>query len=109
MVASVLLPGQICPTSRWLSPEDALTTNPAQVMSAKARVEPKPEATLAKDCAWLRSYHLLEDGESEEVAIRRHKALSKCKFGTGVDKVAKGKFLRQLIPHKQHLATKQTI
>ena len=89
MVASVLLPGQTCPTSRWLSPEDALTTNPAHILSAQAGVESKPETTLAEACAWLRSLHLLEDEESEEVAIRWHKALSKCKFGLGVDDIAK--------------------
>ena len=108
MVASVLLPGQVYPSSRCPSPEDNLTTNPALVMSAQAGVESKPEVNLAKARAWLRSYHLLGDDESEEAAIRRYQALSKCKFGTGVDEAAKGKSLRRLIPHEQHLAAKQT-
>ena len=108
MVVSVVLPDQICPTSRWPSLEDALTASLTQVMSAKAGVESLPEATLAEACAWLKSFHLLKDGESSEVAIRRHKALSKCKFGTGVDETTKGGFLRRLVPYEQHLAAKQT-
>jgi hypothetical protein len=107
MVLSVLLPGQTCPTSSWPSPESALTTNPAHILSAQAGEESKLEANLAKARTWLRSYHLLGDEESEEVATRQHKAPSKCKFGLGVDDIAKGKFLRRLIPHEHHLAMKQ--
>ena len=77
-------------------------------MTAKAEADPKPEVTLVEARAWLKSYQLLEDGEADETALQRHKALSKCKFGTGVDDVAKGRFLRRLIPHEQHLAAKQT-
>jgi hypothetical protein len=68
-------------------------------MTVKNKAKPKLEVTLAKACAWFKSYQLLEDGNTDEAVLRRHKALSKCKFGTGVDDVAKGRFLRRLIPH----------
>ena len=108
MVASVLLPGQRCLKSCCSSLEDGLIDAPAQAMTAKAEAKPKPEVTLAEACAWLKSYQLLEDGTTDEAVLQRHKELSKCKFGTGVDDVAKGRFLRRLILHEQHLAAKQT-
>jgi hypothetical protein len=77
-------------------------------MTAKAEADPKPEVTLVEARAWLKSYQLLEDGVADEVVLRRHKALSKCQFGAGLDESAKGGFLRRLIPHKHHLAAKQT-
>ena len=108
MVVSVLPPGQPYLASSWPSSEYTPSTSLEHILSAQAGVEPKPETTLAEARAWLNSFELLKDEESEEVAVRRHKALSKCKFGPGVDDVAKGKFLRRLIPHEHHLAAKQT-
>jgi hypothetical protein len=108
MVSSVLIPGKTCPASGRPFPGADLTTSPAHLLAAQAGVESQPEATLAEARAWLTSYQLLMDEDSKEMALRRYKALSKCKFGPGVDKVAKREFLRRLIPHEHHLAAKQT-
>ena len=56
--------------------------------------------------AWLKNYGLLTEDDDDNTARRRHIALSKCKFGAGVDDDAKRRFLQQLIPYELHLAAK---
>lgn len=58
--------------------------------------------------AWLESYGLLTGTEDQATILRRHKALSRCKFGEGVTRSAKRRFLQKLMPCEDHLAAKQT-
>jgi hypothetical protein len=50
----------------------------------------------------------LEEDKDDDLVLRRFKALSKCKFGSGVSDDAKCKFLQRLIPCEFCLAAKQT-
>ena len=108
MVISVLVPDPACLAFGQSSSGSDPSTSPAHLLAAPAGVESQPEATLAEARAWLKSYQLLMDEDSEETAMRRYKALSKCKFGAGVDEAARREFLRRLIPHEHYLAAKQT-
>jgi hypothetical protein len=108
MVISVLVPGPACLASGQPSSGSDPSTSPAYLLAAPAGADSQPEVTLVEARAWLMSHQLLTDGDSEETAMRRYKALSKCKFGAGVGEAAKREFLRRLIPHEHYLAAKQT-
>ncbi len=58
-------------------------TSSAYLLAAPAGADSQPEITLVEARAWLMSHQLLKDGDSKEMALRRYKALSKCKFGAG--------------------------
>ena len=106
MVISVLVPDPTCQAFGQPSSRSDPMTSPAFLLAAPAGADSQPEVTLVEARAWLMSHQLLTDGDSEETAMRRYKALSKCKFGAGVDEAARREFLRRLIPHEHYLAAK---
>ena len=90
-------------------------TREAPESSGTPRLAPRlGEPSASEAWAWLQARHLTTPPEGQEAplsddqAIRRFMALSKCAFGEAVDEDSRREFLQRLLPSEAFLAARQT-